>query len=75
MNEKVAGQSGFVKATPDGGFALGNGKPVRFWAVDEYVQDQDDDAMLAHKARWLAKRGVNMVRVHTQIAPDQPVLR
>ncbi len=72
LNEKIAGQSGFVKATPDGGFALGNGKSVRFWAVDEYVQDQDDDAMLAHKARWLAKRGVNMVRVHTQIAPDQP---
>lgn len=70
LNEAVAGQSGFVRSTPGGDFALGNGKPARFWAVDEYVQDQDNDAMLAHKARWLAKRGVNMVRVHTQIASD-----
>src|SRR5437868_5507317 len=39
LNETVAGRSGFVKRTPDGAdFALGNGRPVRFWAVDEYLQ-------------------------------------
>ncbi len=31
LNEKVAGQSGFIRLTPDGsGFTLGNGQPVRF---------------------------------------------
>jgi hypothetical protein len=69
LNEKEAGESGFVKLTPDGnGFALGNGKPVRFWAVvtDAYRQTPED---MAKHARFLAKLGVNMVRLHTQIAP------
>ena len=34
LNEKEAGQSGFVRLTADGnGFALGDGTPARFWAV------------------------------------------
>ncbi|HZT41206.1 MAG TPA: hypothetical protein VFA07_03410 [Chthonomonadaceae bacterium] len=73
LNEKTAGESGFVKRTPDGrDFALGNGQPVRFWAVDEYIQNTNDADALAHKARWLAKRGVNMVRVHSVLAPTKP---
>src|SRR5579885_1648608 len=52
LNEKTAGESGFVQRTPDGDFALGNGKPVRFWAVDEDVQNVDDKDALPHKARW-----------------------
>ena len=72
LNEKVAGEHGFIVATPDGDFARANDhQPIRFWAVDEYIQEKDDDAALAHKARWLAKRGVNMVRVHTQITPEK----
>src|ERR1051326_2866708 len=69
LNEKTAGESGFVQRTAEGDFALGNGKPVRFWAVDEYVQNVEDKEALPHKARWLAKRGVNMVRVHSVLAP------
>lgn len=69
LNEKVAGESGFVRRTADGDFALGNGKPVRFWAVDEYVQNVDGTDVVAHKARWLAKRGVNMVRAHVELQP------
>ncbi|HET6386187.1 MAG TPA: hypothetical protein VFJ58_22580 [Armatimonadota bacterium] len=73
MNERVAGESGFVKRTPDGNdFELGNGKPVRFWAVDEYVQRVPGMEVIAHKARWLAKRGVNMVRVHAALQPTAP---
>jgi hypothetical protein len=69
LNEKSAGQSGYITRSPDGAdFATGNGKPIRFWGVSEYIQDKDNPEWLAHKARWLAKRGVNMVRVHTQIA-------
>ena len=63
LNEKAAGESGFVRRTPDGaGFALGSGKPVRFWAMGEDVGNTGDKAVMAHKARWLAKRGVNMIR-------------
>ena len=34
LNEKEAGATGFVKRSADGsGFVLGDGTPVRFWAV------------------------------------------
>lgn len=70
LNEKTAGESGFVQRTPDGnGFALGNGKPVRFWAVGSDVYRSSPEEMARH-ARFLAKMGVNMVRLHTQIAPE-----
>ncbi|MBV9467673.1 MAG: hypothetical protein JOZ57_00330, partial [Abitibacteriaceae bacterium] len=73
LNEKVAGESGFIKRTPDGNdFALGNGQPIRFWAVDEYVQNVAGTEAVTHKARWIAKRGVNMVRVHAVLAPNKP---
>ncbi len=71
LNEKTAGESGFIKLSTDGsGFALGNGKPVRFWSVgtDAYRLSPED---LAKHARFLARLGVNMVRLHTQIAPDK----
>jgi hypothetical protein len=72
LNEKEAGESGFVKLTPDGNsFALGNGKPVRFWAVVTDIYRQSPAEMATH-ARFLAKLGVNMVRLHTQIAPTGP---
>ncbi|MGC9452545.1 MAG: putative Ig domain-containing protein [Oceanipulchritudo sp.] len=60
LNEAVAGESGWV--THSGGrFLLGNGRPARFWAVN--VNGQSYDGALA-QGRFLAKRGVNMVRVH-----------
>lgn len=80
LNEPVAGQSGFVQVDPQGRFVLGNGQPVRFWAVNSSVglqshwprgplwpQGLND---LSHHARFLAKRGVNMVRQHRQISPN-----
>jgi hypothetical protein len=70
LNEKEAGQSGFLKLTPDGSaFALGNGKPVRLWAVGSDVYRRASRADMARHARFLAKVGVNMVRIHTQLAP------
>ena len=80
LNEAVAGQSGFVRTDGQGGFVRGDGHPIRFWAVNSYVAHQleptprplwgpgGDD--LTHHARFLAKRGVNMVRLHRQISPD-----
>jgi hypothetical protein len=66
LNEKVAGESGFVARTKDGDdFVLGNGKPARFWCVNDGAFDKD----LARHARFLAKHGVNMVRFHSNITP------
>jgi hypothetical protein len=67
LNEKTAGESGFVRLSPDGGgFVLGNGKPARFWAVVSDAYRLPPEQMAEH-ARFLAKLGVNMVRLHTQI--------
>ena len=69
LNEKTAGESGFVRLSPDGNsFVLGSGKPVRFWACG--LDYHGTDAELARKAHFLARLGVNMVRLHAQIAPD-----
>jgi hypothetical protein len=68
LNEKAAGQSGFVRLSADGeSFVLGDGTPVRFWAVNTYVQRDRSAEDLAHHARFLAKRGVNMVRLHGEL--------
>jgi hypothetical protein len=69
LNEKEAGQSGFIKQSPDGNdFVLGSGAPVRFWAVNTTVYRQSDEHLEYH-ARWLAKMGVNMVRMHGSMSP------
>lgn len=80
LNEKVAGQSGFVRVDGQGGFVRGDGQPIRFWAVNTGLDPREpvtvpplwskDDRDLLHHARFLAKRGVNMVRLHRQISPD-----
>ena len=68
LNEKAAGESGFVQRTPAGDFALGNGQSVRFWAVNTSGPPGDPENLKKH-ARFLAKRGVNMVRWHGSLAP------
>lgn len=80
LNEPVAGLSGWVKATSDGDFARGDGQPIRFWAINTDVdrerpfqkrpQWKEEAPDLSHHARWLAKRGVNMVRLHAHINPS-----
>jgi hypothetical protein len=66
LNERVAGEHGFVRRTADGNdFALGDGKPARFWAVNDGAFGTD----LARHARFLAKRGVNMVRFFSNVTP------
>lgn len=80
LNEKVAGESGFIKVDSRGNFLLGNGKPVRFWAVNTGIQREkpfnprplgrQTDADLARGAKFLAKRGVNMTRLHAHIDPE-----
>ncbi|HWH81088.1 MAG TPA: hypothetical protein VNU71_02510 [Burkholderiaceae bacterium] len=76
LNEKVAGASGFVRVGADGGFVRGDGQPLRLWAVNTDVgrgaapPAGSNAPDLARHARFLAKRGVNMVRLHRQLSPD-----
>ena len=65
MNEREAGEHGFIARTPDGAdFARGDGAPIRFWGGTDYNQrDLSVDDLRRH-ARFLAKRGVNVVRWH-----------
>jgi hypothetical protein len=66
FNEKIAGEHGFIVRSKDGNdFAFADGTPVRFWAVNSDAFRRD----LARHARFLAKRGVNMVRYHRNITP------
>lgn len=79
LNETLAGETGFVRSTADGDFVRGDGQPIRFWAVNTNVAERTGTSRplwsqgppdLARHARFLAKRGVNMVRLHQQTSPD-----
>ncbi|MEM7773674.1 MAG: hypothetical protein AAF327_24610 [Cyanobacteria bacterium P01_A01_bin.37] len=67
LNESSAGESGFIRLSDDGrNFVTGNNVPIRFWAVNSHVWKTQPDKLTEH-ARFLAKRGVNMVRWHGHI--------
>jgi hypothetical protein len=64
LNERVAGEHGFIKISPDGNsFVRGDGAPVRFWPINEFAFDLTGPALQNH-ARFLAGMGVNMCRYH-----------
>jgi hypothetical protein len=68
LNEKIAGETGFIRLSADGdSFVLGNGKPVRFWGVSINIKNTHDLKVADHRARFLAKRGVNMVRLYAPV--------
>jgi hypothetical protein len=63
LNEKFAGEHGFI-GVKDGEFVrTGDGVPIRFWAVNGPPHELKGDA-LRRCARLLARYGVNLVRVH-----------
>lgn len=67
LNEKVAGEKGFVRKSADGnGFVLGDGTPVKFWSTVSGGSGMNPEDMEQH-CRFLAKRGINMVRLHLNI--------
>lgn len=70
LNEPKAGANGYVKAV-GGDLQLGDGTPVRFWAVNlgngNIAQSRD---LIDYLARKLAKLGVNMVRFHGPLFQD-----
>jgi len=82
LNEEEAGESGFLQVDDQGDFILGNGDPVRLWCVNTNVgreqpwrpkpRGRQTEPDLDYHARFLAKRGVNMVRCHSHINPAIP---
>lgn len=66
LNERFAGENGFIRAK-NGKFVQGaNDEPIRFWAVNgPPLELQGDD--LKACARKLAQYGVNLVRFHSAI--------
>jgi len=63
LNERFAGEQGFI-GVKDGEFIHSRtGEPVRFWAVNGPPHELTG-ADLRRCARMLAKHGVNLVRVH-----------
>jgi hypothetical protein len=58
-----------------GRFLRGDGQPLRFWGVVSDNQkpigegSSSEPRNLAHHARWLAKRGVNIARTLVDITP------
>jgi hypothetical protein len=64
LNEKAAGEHGFI-SVKGSQFILGDtGRPVRFWGVNGPPGDLKDPESLHALGRLLAKYGVNLVRVH-----------
>lgn len=65
MNERFAGENGWI-VVKNGQFVHSKtGKPVRFWAVNAGPNIiRMDPASVNYLARTLAKYGVNMVRMH-----------
>jgi len=67
LNEAYAGEHGFITLTPDGmGFARGDGQPIRFWSAVDDAYRTTPEQMDQH-CRFIAKLGVNMVRIHASI--------
>src|SRR5262245_15772028 len=67
LNEKESGETGFVRLSKDGNdFVRGDGKPLRFWAVGSDVYRKSPAEMDTH-CRFLAKLGVNLVRLHATV--------
>ena len=63
LNEKFAGETGFI-GVKDGNFIhTKTGEPLRFWAVNGPPHELKGEE-LRRCARLLAKHGVNLVRVH-----------
>lgn len=64
LNEQFAGENGRIIAR-NGQFLHGTtGKPIRFWAVNGPPGSVKNPDELRRIARGLAKRGVNLVRIH-----------
>jgi hypothetical protein len=69
LNEKFAGEHGFITAKGEEFAFFKTGETVRFWAVNGPPHELTGDA-LRHSARRLAKYGVNLCRLHGGMFDD-----
>lgn len=65
LNEGIAGEKGFVRLDESGnGFSDGRGLPLRFWCTTSMYSLRARSVEDASRhARFLAKRGVNLVQI------------
>lgn len=75
LNEAVAGENGFIAVQGAHFVHSQTGRPLRFWAVNGPPRDLTDREALREVARGLAKRGVNLVRVHGGYFDDKGQVR
>jgi hypothetical protein len=76
MNERSAGDGGFVRARGEALVHSDTNEPVRFWGVNvgPDALHQDDDT-ISYFARRLAKAGVNLVRFHGRLWDESAIER
>lgn len=68
LNEDLAGQDGFIEKDGEN-FTTGKGEKIRFWGnggLGSAVLNMDPRFYEGY-AKWLAKYGVNLIRVHTPL--------
>ena len=71
LSEAFAGENGWIQAKGSAFVHEKTGVPVRFWAVNTGMESvRKDRASVDEQARFWAKRGVNMVRIHGGIWRD-----
>ncbi|MCP4296451.1 MAG: hypothetical protein GY786_12680 [Proteobacteria bacterium] len=69
LNERIAGESGYINTNAMGEFIRGDGKQIRFWASQGDIHRTAAIDEIKRHAKHLAKRGVNMVRHHGFLNP------
>ena len=64
LNERVAGEHGFIQSRDEHFVRAGDGRSVRFWAVNGPPDSAKTPEELARLSHRLAQYGVNLVRAH-----------
>ncbi len=64
LNEKFAGENGWIQAKGEQFVHSRTGAPVRFWAVNGPPGSSNNAADWKEDARVLSRHGVNLVRLH-----------
>lgn len=71
LNEKVAGENGFIQTRGQEFIHGATGRSIRFWGVNVGPDTvRIDRASVKALVRHLAKRGVNLVRIHGAVWRD-----
>ena len=70
LNTPIGKNDPFISVDKNGDFGKG-ADPIRFWAINSNAQRNSSHAELIQHGRWLAKRGVNLVRWHGHLPTDK----